>query len=454
MQQDWYEYRGLNIQFIKDLLFLPWNLVANSSKYQHEAPVAILGALPFLSMPWFIVGGKQHLDKTVRSILILSLMVVLGTTFLFLFSPNARYLIPLYPLMSIIAGYNLDILVEQGIASRFRKLFLASGIILALFYLYSTRLALIVRVVDFNERFPIKLILGQENKEVFLSRSIGVYDAFQFLNRTGDGDHQVLSVGNEFRLYTQSQIYGLFFSHIARDLLFFPKDEAELAKSLTDAGFEFLLISDGEMRWSPAYQKYPLLNQEFLDNYTTLVYAKAVKGVYIYRLQSGRAPTDHPKNIIQNAGFEEMDRDGFPSAWQVFGTPKSNSTVRYVHAGSKSIQIFGPKRDGVYSGLFQDVSTLPDQVYTLSYWCRADGSSSLQMQIDWLDANKELINSTQLWKSIEVDWKEYRISDTAPRNAAWGRVYLSVTGNGIVWCDDLAMVPGGNGYTIGQFPVP
>ncbi len=266
------------LKTLQGVLLFPWLGIADSHHYYHEAPGAVLGALPMLSLPWFY-GRRSQGRKRWPQRWVLFLASFVAMALLFGFGLNARYLMPLYPLLSVLGALNVVIFGRH--LFQWRKSLGAAFLLLGLVYLFSTRLAFTVRWWEIPERYPVQVWLGEETPEQFVDRVLPVFGAFEHLDH--QGRFKVLSVGNELRLYTDSEIYGVFFSKEAHQT-FHATTADELAQNLRQGGYDYILIYPPEQQHRPDVYTSPALNDDFFTRYTRLEYSQ--KDVYLYRFSS------------------------------------------------------------------------------------------------------------------------------------------------------------------------
>lgn len=255
---------------LRSILFFPWRGVAQSHVYYHEAPGAVLAGLPLLSLPWYYHQRKN--------LLILFGVSAMALAMLFSFGASARYLMPLFPLLSVLAAANIQMTVAK--LSVWRMDYTTGFVVLCLVYLFSTRLAFTVRWWEIPERYPIQIWSGSESREQFLDRILPVYAAFEYLDR--QGSFKVLSVGNELRLYTDSEIFGPYFSKEAYQALHATTSADELALFLAEKGYDYILTYPPEQQHRPEMYTSDVLSGEFYDRYTQLEFEH--RDVYLYRL--------------------------------------------------------------------------------------------------------------------------------------------------------------------------
>ncbi len=250
------------------MLAFPWAGVFDSYRYYHEAPGAALSVLPLLGLPWFYLRRRR--------LAALGLAFAASLVMIFAYGGSARYLLPLFPVLCVLAAVNLDALLNRWQGRR------AAALLLALFgvFLFSTRLAFTVRWWETPERAPLHLLIGEQSPEDFIESVVPVYGALAYLDARGD--FKVFSVGNELRLYTRSAIYGVMMSKEAYEILHQARTPAELADSLSAADYDYLLLYRPEQDFRPEVYTAPALNDTFLAEYAHLVYAH--RGVELYQL--------------------------------------------------------------------------------------------------------------------------------------------------------------------------
>jgi len=332
---------------------------------------------------------------------------------------------------------NLNEIFQVFSNKRCRTFFLLCIELLLFIYILSTRLIVTDTLWTISDRYPYKLILGIETKQKFLSESIPVYDALQFLNKQPEKDLKVFSLGNESRTYTRARIYGPIFSTEARRILLTSKNEIDLAKKLSEYGYSYILVFPGGQRRDPEFYTSPYLSEAFYRNFTQLIFA--ANTVKVYRFYANSAPKPYISiNLLRNPGFENIN-NGIPINWTIIGRPTVDTDGEKSHSGNTAIRVKGPSS----SVLYQDVAVQPNKLYTVNYWCRSDYNGQvIQVFIEWLDFEKQSIRREADWIPINSEWSIYDLSSTSPNNAAYARIYLSISTNGEAWFDDICFVQG------------
>lgn len=422
------------------LLRYPLDLIFNGRRYYHEAPGGMVVALPLLALPVFLFSDR--LSKRTRTILMVALAMSALAIGIMFFANNAllRYALPIFPWLAIAAGANFEAL-RLSVESRLKGNCSQSLILLFfLVFLFSTRPPFIIRIYEnLPQRLPVNYFLGRESREAYLSRVLPVYDAFRFIDAQPGGTHRVLSVGNEFRLYAQARIDGVYDVAEAQNLLVSAQNEMELAKRLKEHGYDFILINQPEVEYVSWKYTYPILQQtDFLNHYTELVFAK--KGIYVYQIRSEGIDLPDPHNLLRNAGFEETSK-GAPLNWSWDGIVViSKDSLE----GEKSILLYGPLSLNGFGHLWQQVPVEKGKIYTVGYWLKAYSNQPalFLMQVAWLDQSGRVVGREEYWKNVNLDWKWYYFHTTAPREAAFARVYVSAGGSQGVLVDAVCLAAG------------
>lgn len=196
---------------------LPWDLAVNTSRFI-EGPDGVLGVTTILAAPLFLLlAGKKGLRRAVPVIFV----AVGGTLIWFKLAQEARYLLPLVPLAACLAALNLETVYQRMTTlGASRRTVAVAAAALGLMYLAAVGMASIVaNRWNAAERYPYRVALGLESGQEFLSRTVSAYDALVFLDRLEGNPPKVLSVGNEFRLYTRAQIESMNGSQHASALI-------------------------------------------------------------------------------------------------------------------------------------------------------------------------------------------------------------------------------------------
>jgi hypothetical protein len=415
--------------FLGSLILLPLRLVTNSTAYYHESDGGALAGLPLLFLPWLYGWSSLLLVDQRRSAWRLLACVMLTFALFRLSAPNARYMIPLMPTMAVLAALNFDALWQFIKPQRHRATATTMALLMTCCYIGASQMSLLDRFWVLPERVPYKYALGLESEPDFIRRLMPVYDAFQFLNQIGDGRHKILSVGNDLRLYTFSEIYGI--SSKTSYKILQNSNVISFISELQSAGFEYLLIYPPAQIGEPKLYRVPVLDSAFFQKYTHLIYVK--QDVYIYEL-SPEQTLPQSMNLLENPGFEQANTD-----WTLVNQPEWIINSRLSHSGEMALKITGPS----VSAAYQIIPVSASDFYILGYWSNPQQPDQiLQLFVEWLDENQSLISSSSRWDTLEPGWQWSELVVMAPENAAYARFIVSTATDGETIVDDLCFALG------------
>ncbi|HHY88272.1 MAG TPA: hypothetical protein GYA06_05050 [Chloroflexi bacterium] len=421
------------------LLRYPWDLVVNARSFYHEAPGAITAGLPLLALPWLYLHSPEFNAGQRRRFWAGLALMLLAAALLYLTRIRlARYLIPVFPLFALGFALNLEALWRVLARSRMRALWAALGLAAGLVYLQSGQMALLVRSYAIEERHPVRLFLGLESSDEFLSRSLAIYPVYRFLDGEPGRPHRVLSVGNEFHLYTGALIDGAYDSGRARRVLAGAAGEEDLAARMAEQGYTHLLINIPEQRYRPDKYEFAALTPEFTARYGELIFAH--QGILLYRFHPEGAPALEGGNLLADPGFEAFNPAGADQAWSVVGQAALEPDPAYARSGS-SLRLQGPTPPEGYGYVFQRVQVEGGKPYTAGYWVYVEQPVSIQLQVHWLDEGGMFDRSLE-WQTAQPGWNWLQFTVMAPGRAVAAELYASAASPGTAWFDDLCLARG------------
>lgn len=415
----------------------PIDIVLNSRKYYHEAPGGMVATMPFLALPlWLFSSFIPNRTKKFILVGLCGSMIAIGVMMI-VNNALLRYALPVFPWFTLSAVANVYVIYKH---LENKESWLGGNLLflLLLAFGFSTRLPIIARLSEnLPQRLPINYFLGRENREDYLSRNLPVYDAYQFIDQQPGGRHRVLSVGNEFRLYTSSRIDGVWDVKEAHQLLISAHNESELATELLRRGYEYILINQPEVEYVTWKYDYPILNQShFLVRYCQLIFAK--NGILVYKIFPEPLVLPQPNNLVQNESFEETSGDQLVAWYQDGSIFISNE----AYEGTRSLLLYGPLSDK-FGWVKQKLEIESNQLYTFGYWAKALGNNAiLLMQLRWLDENENLIESDEIWKNVETEWNWFYWYSQSPQNSKFVEIYLSLGNSEGVLFDQVCLAAG------------
>lgn len=418
----------------------PIDLVFDSHLYYHEAPGGFASALPLLAFPFFIFSPVFTRKVKIVGVSLLIVNFVALAISILVNSVLLRYALPTFPWLAICAALNLEG-VYVWLMSNKNKWGIAALALMLLVYAFSTRLPLIVcHAYNYPQRFPLNYLLDREGSEQFLSRTVPVYDAFQFINAQPGGPHRVLSIGNEFRLYTTSRIDSIYDVKETQNMVMDAKTPADLANSMKNSGYDYILINQPEVdyvKWKYV-DPYPVLqNLEFLNSYGELVFAK--NEIYVYRFDPDGVKLSSSINLLKNSSFEEVASGKNFTDWE---ENEAIDASDLAYQGDSSVLIYAPLSSRGAGDISQHVPVQGNAIYTLDYWLRADPTATFLMKVNWLDENQQMISTEERWKGVDNTWKSYYLFLQAPSEAHFAEIHALLGNTNSVWVDDVCFAKG------------
>jgi hypothetical protein len=151
---------------LMDYLLLPWNLSfhakTNSSVFD-----GLMGPLFILVLPFAV--GVRRLGVEMKIALVYCLI-----TFGFWASSaqQMRYLIPLFPFLAILAGLTISYYRNRKPILVLLALFMAIGLLFNGYHIFK----------DFRSIRPLSVLVGQEDRNAFLTRTIPAYPMIRYVN--------------------------------------------------------------------------------------------------------------------------------------------------------------------------------------------------------------------------------------------------------------------------------
>ncbi|MDO9085562.1 MAG: glycosyltransferase family 39 protein [Anaerolineaceae bacterium] len=431
------------ISFLSNLakfVTYPVDITFNSYRYYHEAPGGMASVLPLMAIPLFLFSAQCKKQEKIIALILLGTSIVSVWIMLLINIALIRYALPVFPWLAVNAAMNINI-VSDYFSSKRGRVGGSFLLMIGLLYVFSTRLPLIARLYDnLPQRLPVNYFLGLESKEEYLSRNLAVYDAFQFIDVQENGPHRVLSIGNEFRLYTKSRIDGIYDVAEAHKIVSSADNYDSLAKALEAAGYDFILVNQREIdfRLWKYSEPYPILhNSEFINLYGKLKFAK--NGIFVYAFVPSKIPFPEAENLLLNPGFEDLIHEYNIKDWEEVGLIE-----RSVNAieGEYSLKLFAPLSEQGLNYIYQKVAVDQNQIYTLGYWVKSDENAVFLMQIRWLDGHSNIISKEEEWKNVSQDWRWISMFSQAPVGAKYAEIYASLGGSVNALVDEICFSAG------------
>ncbi|MHB8907354.1 MAG: ArnT family glycosyltransferase [Syntrophales bacterium] len=256
---------------ILDYLLLPWNI---SLRAKVDSPQfdGILGPIFLLTLPFLV--GLRRWETPVRLLLIYVL-----ATFCFWASSaqQIRYLIPLFPLLALVAGVIITRYRERTWTFTLLLCIVTASFVFNGYYI--TR--------EFMKISPLGVVTGIESSDSFLSRMLPQYTQYRYLNRNLPRDARVLLLymkNYTFLCHRDCYADSLFEAHTLQAILREESSAKGVLNRLKEQGFTHILYNSTYLLGEPS----PLSVEQkrlFFDFQKTYLSAVRQEGPYhLYRL--------------------------------------------------------------------------------------------------------------------------------------------------------------------------
>jgi hypothetical protein len=246
---------------ITDYLLLPWNL---SVRAELDSPRfdGILGPVFLLTLPFLV--GRRPWGQAVGVLLSLSL-----ASFLFWASSaqQIRYLIPLFPLLSVVTGAILARYRDRRPLFLLLTLFVAGSLVFNLYHI--TR--------DFLKIHPLPVIVGTESRDAFLTRLIPPYTMYRYVNEAlPPGSRVFLIYVKNLTFLCRRDCYAdaMFEAHTLQKVLSRSSSPREVRDALVQERFTHLLYDESYLlgEWSPLTDPQKKLYLAFQDLFVSIIH--------------------------------------------------------------------------------------------------------------------------------------------------------------------------------------
>ena len=255
-----------------DYLLLPWNVSVNARMHSPQFD-GILGPVFILTLPFAV--GMRRIAVGVKVAMAYCLF-----TFMFWASSaqQIRYLIPVFPFLSLITGYVLSYYHRRRAVFGVLVVLVAGSLGFNGYHVVS----------DFVRIRPLGVITGLEGRDTFLSRVIPSYTMFEYVNTQLPEDSKIFLVYMKNFGYLCDRPYysdSMFESYTIQKILAQSANPTGVYDALRNKGFTHVLYDinyiSGKMSIFSEQEKALFL--AFQKRYLELM--KATKGqYYLYRV--------------------------------------------------------------------------------------------------------------------------------------------------------------------------
>ncbi len=409
---------------LSELAWLPWRLTFETEHFVEVFHGAI-GVL-FLA---FIPLAALTFKRVLVLLPVIFVTVVFG--FLWAFSVQyLRYLIPALVGGAVVAGW--------GVTATWHDLKIRSPILapfVPVLFLFFTSLNLPLSLVEYwniPTRVPYDVVLGRITREQYRAQVITSYKTYDYADKHLGPTDRIFGLHEYLQYLVGTPMIMPFFSLEGDKILRSATEESAL-DTLEESKITHLIVNRTQPTWR--YVDSCRGYNHFLTSHAVVEYVW--NNVYLYRLiySNSERDTARSNNLIKNESFEEIDPEGKPTGWNIYGQPLINSSGTKAHSGKVAVRTDGS------SWLFQDVPATAGKMYILAHWTRADHEKQwARLQINWLDSSSRLVGVNIEPILASSNWTRCEFSSPAPDGSTTAQVYTSVHGENEVWFDDISLI--------------
>ena len=223
------QYGGVD-QAPVNYLLAPFRLSLAAQPEDANLYDGVLGAAFLIGLPLIWFGIRRRTNAAIASLAAIS-----GIYFLFwLFSSEQiRYLLPIVPLLAIAIAASGDGTQDTGMRKAWYYAFGLASI-----------LCVLTSLAWFAMRSPLRVVLGGESRDAYLTRQLDYYPYYRMLNTDTDANGKVWLVNMRRDTYNLDRPYFsdyLFEDWTLRKLVWQAKDINELRARTRELGAEYIL---------------------------------------------------------------------------------------------------------------------------------------------------------------------------------------------------------------------
>jgi hypothetical protein len=269
------QYGGEN-KAATDYLIAPWNVSVKAQPEVAEYFDGVIGVAFLLGLP-ILIWGLWKFEVPVDAKIAVGIAAVMYLFWLFS-SQQIRYLIPVLPAMAVAIVAAGNAVSENARTSRK---------VLQLSFTGASVAALLVSFAWFCQRAPLRVALGGESREDYLTRNLDYYPYYQTVNRDSPADSRVWLINMRRDTYNIDRpVFSdyLFEDWTLRKMIWESRDAQDLKARTQAMGI-----------------KYILARHDFLFDYdrSSLVDDKKPRAENEKRLAMAKALISDPANTIK-----------------------------------------------------------------------------------------------------------------------------------------------------------
>ena len=178
----------------ESLLFLPWNLTFNPSKFSMEAPLS----------PIYLLGSPiLVLNLSKSKIRVLFVVALAYTLFWFSTAQILRYLVPILPVLSLAIAASFDYCLEWLLLGKVQ--WMKKGVVALIIAIIFLSPGWLYAVYEVNkEGYPP---YTNKEQEIYLAKRLPTFPAYQYLNQTKGRNYSLYALFDENMAYFANGIF-------------------------------------------------------------------------------------------------------------------------------------------------------------------------------------------------------------------------------------------------------
>lgn len=215
---------------VVDYLVSPWNISVNAQPEESRFFDGVIGVAFLIGLP-LLIFALWKLEMPIEIKICTAVAAIMFLFWLFS-SQQLRYLLPILPLLSIAITFAADKTSEM----------LRNATLLSL--VAASIAAVLVSFAWFAQRGPIRVVLGGETRDAFLTRNLDYYPYYQYLNTETADDAKVWLINmrrDTYNLDRPAVSDYLFEDWTLRNWVWEARSTPELKAKIAAMGVQYIL---------------------------------------------------------------------------------------------------------------------------------------------------------------------------------------------------------------------
>lgn len=249
-----------------DYFKLPWNI----SIYGKEGAIffdGTLNPLPLIFIPFLLF--LPNISRIIIYFLGFSLIFFIIWASGLICPQKLRFMMPILPLITLITAYSIENLVLCG---KYLKKFYQSIYLVIFIILLS-----IIIPYTHNLADNLRVVVGLESKDEYISRNCSSYETFQYINKNLPKSAKLLFLRENRGYFCDRPYIGCSFYEVSQKVKMIRKSQTAegLLKKLKEEKITHILLNKNLLFLFPYNEERELkIIEEFLGRYTELEYSK------------------------------------------------------------------------------------------------------------------------------------------------------------------------------------